>query len=1421
MPGATRNKNEQGEGTGMASKIVRWLLPQGFWPKLRRAVQLLLLICLLVLAAATFLIGTSPGRHTLLEIALPRVQETIPGELSLGEVRWPSLGRLELRDILWRSPRGDTLLVLAEGGLVLDLKGLRHRDLFFDRAWATGLEADVPALQNLLASASLPDTVAQQAPPKGNGFSFPRPGAMTGIPSVGIGDFALTAASIRLAQEQHLAISQLKVTVDLRAERPTRVAAAWRVWPLPELAFTGHLQAAIDDSLRVQLTPLRLSVPETREPPPAAEVPLTGQVVVSLAELMGGTALPAVRLEGVTLTGDFGDLWLDGELSRGGGGKVRLRARRPANRVHLLHALSRLFEDGAPVVSLADTLWSHWPSRQEPDVDVLCILAPSSPDMPFKPRHLELAGRFVLPGPRDLQPLLPSHLRVDDLDFLRGRLTAAIDLSGATPAYRGELDLGETSWLQTAYVAVQGAAGRTILDSLRVQLPGLAVAAQGSLVGTELDLTTRLDIPDTSLISRWQDEVIAGLVGNLHLQARVKGPVSRPDLDLQFHAAGGNTQVILPVLDGHIRTHADEVDLSLDGPQGLIVDRLSLTSFRVTYRGSLPDSSRHLAGRFSITAADSSHTLATRGHLQIAQAYELQVDSLVSTWRQQRLALQQPCRLSLNPATRQLYVSDLDIVGDPGHIRAEGMVHPDSLDLSCELDLQLVAASLPEYLPVSLPALSADDTLQLSGGLRLLGTATAPAARLAFRASILGSKRSRALNLATTFWVLPDSHSHSRSERDGIPDTSNLLTILAPPAGAQQPGLTAHLQVSHQDSMLLAGQVRHPARIALFPFGWEPTGNEETLLEIHSATVNLTELAAYLPPGAGPAGTLRLQGNARVGSDVSRLVIPRRVQDAAPEARAIADPPADKLDVSLGWAVRLTDNSWQRWVSNSLPTLAPEDTVVLDGDLRLLGRATAPAAHLDLQAGLPGHKQYGALALGIMAWLLPATAAGDDAADTGTLPADLMPPSGSRFPGLACRLNLTQRDSLLLRGEAHYPLRVALLPPRGEIPAGERGSLTIESRTIRLAELSPYLPPGLNLGGECRLDASARGTLENLEIAGQLAAPRIEARSEDGSWVSAKANLELRGTLQAPDVDGAIQVSGGLIHLPEVPPNLLPVEGDALLWQAAADSTGQSPVAATGLETGLPPARKPAGSHAPVTPSLAVGLKCPGNLWLRGHGLDLELTGDLQVGLKNGLPVAVGRLEALQGTLRFMGRVFNIERGKVTFYGDEVSLNPELDLSLITNVEKYRIRIQILGTAKQPELVLASEPYLSDGDIFSVLLFGKPLFDLDSGQQGLLASRAGDVLAMYGAVKLQDSLSKQFGVDIITYGQGADPESQSSLIVGKYLSPKVLMKYEKVLDKESAYFVHLNYTLDRNFKIETTYSQGGKSGVAVKWHKDY
>jgi translocation and assembly module TamB len=186
-----------------------------------------------------------------------------------------------------------------------------------------------------------------------------------------------------------------------------------------------------------------------------------------------------------------------------------------------------------------------------------------------------------------------------------------------------------------------------------------------------------------------------------------------------------------------------------------------------------------------------------------------------------------------------------------------------------------------------------------------------------------------------------------------------------------------------------------------------------------------------------------------------------------------------------------------------------------------------------------------------------------------------------------------------------------------------------------------------------------------------------------------------------------------------------------------------------------------------------------------------------------------------------MGRLFNVDRGLITFYADETDLDPQLDIILSVSLNGIVYRVEVTGRSQNPELTLSSEPPMPAGDIISGLLFGKSMSDLDSGQADLMEVRSRDILASYGSAVLGTRMARQIGVDVITIQQGEGSEDASRLMVGKYLSPKVKVSYKQVLSARSAFYVNLSYLLRSYLTVRTTVSQGAESGIELMLRKDY
>lgn len=444
--------------------------------------------------------------------------------------------------------------------------------------------------------------------------------------------------------------------------------------------------------------------------------------------------------------------------------------------------------------------------------------------------------------------------------------------------------------------------------------------------------------------------------------------------------------------------------------------------------------------------------------------------------------------------------------------------------------------------------------------------------------------------------------------------------------------------------------------------------------------------------------------------------------------------------------------------------------------------------------------------------------------------------------GLGADLMVQADQTSLLSGRLRWPGHPDLETGKW-VPDSEKGiEIRFPNQDFDLGKLEQVLPPDvalagvLSLGGEVLEEPGGSGNSisrwEKTAVNAHLDIEKLDIDLPNRSRISLGVNTKIEGTALAPVITGEINVLSGFFRIPEIPRTLLPIEGESLLWQAMAEAVGDSSVEEaidSDVEGPL------LGEAKPVyIPELDIRLEMPGNMIVNGYGLNIELMGSLQATRGEdfeGTPMVVlkGHAGVRQGTLKFMNNVFDVDKADIRF-NNAAPPNPHLDVQLIADISGYLIYLKISGLADDPVIELTSEPDMNEADIIAVLLFGQPANDLDNDQRGRaheendpgaqLRENLAAMAVVFGGAGLQNKMSNTLGVDMVE--MGADSDGESTLVVGKFLTPKVLLKYNQSLEKSGTYFMTMEYRLSRYFKLLSTYGQGEEaSGLELKWSRRY
>ena len=200
-----------------------------------------------------------------------------------------------------------------------------------------------------------------------------------------------------------------------------------------------------------------------------------------------------------------------------------------------------------------------------------------------------------------------------------------------------------------------------------------------------------------------------------------------------------------------------------------------------------------------------------------------------------------------------------------------------------------------------------------------------------------------------------------------------------------------------------------------------------------------------------------------------------------------------------------------------------------------------------------------------------------------------------------------------------------------------------------------------------------------------------------------------------------------------------------------------------------------------------------------GFGFEGSLGGGLEVvDVPGQLSLGNGEILIREGRYRAYGQRLEIKDGRLLFAGSPLD-NPGLDLRATREVDDVTVGLQVRGRLQKPELELFSNPSLSQTEMLSYLLLGRPL-DNTSGSDGEMMARAALALGIAGGDTIARQLGDRFGLDEVRV-ESSDGGDQASLVVGRYLSPDLYVSYGVGLI-ESINTLNLRYRMTERWQIE-------------------
>jgi translocation and assembly module TamB len=309
----------------------------------------------------------------------------------------------------------------------------------------------------------------------------------------------------------------------------------------------------------------------------------------------------------------------------------------------------------------------------------------------------------------------------------------------------------------------------------------------------------------------------------------------------------------------------------------------------------------------------------------------------------------------------------------------------------------------------------------------------------------------------------------------------------------------------------------------------------------------------------------------------------------------------------------------------------------------------------------------------------------------------------------------------------------------------------------------------------------------------------------DGTLVTANVSgdLTLKGPVAGLSLGGKVRINKANITIPQKLPASLS-EIDIKHRNAPADvkrmtADVQRDQGSSGASRGI---------------ALDLTIEAPGQLFVRGRGINAELGGSLKITGTSASPVVSGGFELERGRMEILTRRLDFTSAHIGFAG---GLVPTVNLVAASTAGSTEITVTVAGLANNPTVTFASSPSLPQDEILAQLIFNRSMSNLSAVQIAQLASAASQ-LAGGSSTGLLDSLRSKLGVDDLDIT--TDAQGRAAVSAGKYLNERTYIELKQDPETNGAKAV-INLDVGRGLKLRGEAGSGGSAGAGIFYEKEY
>lgn len=231
--------------------------------------------------------------------------------------------------------------------------------------------------------------------------------------------------------------------------------------------------------------------------------------------------------------------------------------------------------------------------------------------------------------------------------------------------------------------------------------------------------------------------------------------------------------------------------------------------------------------------------------------------------------------------------------------------------------------------------------------------------------------------------------------------------------------------------------------------------------------------------------------------------------------------------------------------------------------------------------------------------------------------------------------------------------------------------------------------------------------------------------------------------------------------------------------------------------------------------ALDVKLHAARGVYLKGRGLDVELSLDAHVGGTTTNPDLRGEARVVRGDYDFAGKRFILDTESVVYLSTQAE-GVRLDLTATREDPTLTATVRVRGTAAKPLITLTSTPALPNDEVLSQVLFGASASQLSPLEAAQLASALAS-LSGGGGMDVVGNLRAFARLDRLALGGG--DASGMTISGGKYLTDNVYLELTGGGREGSS--AQVEWRVKKNLSILSRLAGQGDSRLAIRWRRDY